>query len=189
MEVNLLGAYNIVHAALPQIIEHQGYVATTCSIASFAHQPGHSAYAASKSGLEAMTNCLRSELAGTGVRVGTFHPGWIATKMVTEKDDHQLAFQRFRAALKPPFKSSIPAEEIAPHLAEAFERRSQRLIYPHSGWLAHGLRPFLNTQLLAGSVRAAAPEIRALYKQQAEAEGAGAAISARYRKQVENQPS
>lgn len=186
VEVNLLGAYNIVRAALPQIIEQRGYIATTCSIASFAHQPGHTAYAASKSGLEAMTNSLRSELAGTGVSVGTFHPGWIATKMVTEKDDHQLAFQRFRAALKPPFKSSVPAEQIAPHLAEAFERRTQRLVYPRAGWLAHALRPVLNTELFAGAVRAAAPEIRSLYKVQADLEGAGAAMSARYRAQVDD---
>lgn len=67
IEINLLGAYNLVQAALPHIIATQGYAAFTASGASFAHSPGHSAYAASKAGLEAPGIALRTELAENGV--------------------------------------------------------------------------------------------------------------------------
>lgn len=181
VEVNLLGAFNTVQAALPHVIAAQGYVAVTCSLASFAHQPGHSAYSASKAGLEAMANSLRSELFGTGVDVGTIHPGWIATPMVTEKDEHHLAFQRFRKALKPPFDASVPVSALVPHIVGAFERRAQRVVFPRVGWLAHAVRPALNIHFLTAGVRSAAPEIRALFERQVAEEGAGAAMSARYR--------
>lgn len=186
VEVNLIGAHNTVRAALPSVIAARGYVALTCSLASFTHQPGHSAYAASKAGLEAMANSLRTELAGTGVDVGTFHPGWIATQMVTEKDDHQLAFQRFRNALKPPFNGSTPIQDIVGPIVRAFDSRSQRMVYPRSGWLAHATRALLNTPLLTRPMRAAAPEIRALFIEQQAREGAGAAISERYRRHIPN---
>jgi NAD(P)-dependent dehydrogenase (short-subunit alcohol dehydrogenase family) len=46
IEVNLLGAYNTVRAALPAVIEARGHVAITASLASFGHAPGLSAYCA-----------------------------------------------------------------------------------------------------------------------------------------------
>lgn len=182
INVNLLGSYNTIHAALPALIASEGYVAITCSLASFAHQPGHSAYSASKAGLEALANSLRTELAGTGVDVGTIHPGWIATEMVTEKDDHQLAFQRFRKALRPPFNGLAGVDGLAKEIAAGFEKRRSRVVYPASGWLAHAARPLLTLPLLTRDMRKAAPEIRALFIQQSASEGAGAAMSERYRK-------
>ena len=63
VEVNLIGAFRTVRAALPAVIAARGYVAVTASLASFAHAPGMSAYAASKAGVEAMSNALRIELS------------------------------------------------------------------------------------------------------------------------------
>lgn len=184
VEVNLLGSERTVRAALPEVLRARGFVLITCSLASFAHQPGHTAYAASKAGLEAMANALRTELAGTGVRVGTLHPAWIATGMVTEKDEHQLAFGRFRRALRPPFDGLAPVEELVPAIVRQLERRAARVVFPRAGWLAHVFRPLLTTAPLTRDMRRAAPEIRALYAEQAAREGAGAAMSERYRSQL-----
>jgi len=46
IEVNLLGAFRTIRAALPAVIEARGYVAVTASLASFAQAPGLSSYSA-----------------------------------------------------------------------------------------------------------------------------------------------
>ena len=52
-----------------------------------------SAYA-SKAGMEALGNSLRVELADRAVDVGVFHPQWINTVMVTQKQNTRRRFQR-----------------------------------------------------------------------------------------------
>ena len=68
IEVNLIGAYQTIHAALPAVLERRGYIAVTASLGSFAHGPYLSAYCATKAGVEAMCNSLRLEVAHRGVR-------------------------------------------------------------------------------------------------------------------------
>lgn len=166
VEVNLVGAYNLVQAALPAVVEQQGYVALTASWASFAHSPGHSAYAASKAGLEALANALRSEVAHQGVRVGVFHPGWIATPMVLDKMDGNPAFNALLASLPAPLRRVTPVDELAEVLAEAVAQRAEKVIHPRRGWLLHAIRPLLPTRLLSAGGRGVAPEVRRRYQQQ-----------------------
>lgn len=161
IDVNLIGAHNVVRAALPAVMASHGYVAFTCSWASFANQPGHTAYSASKAGLEAFANSLRLELAGTGVRVGTFHPGWIDTAMVRGKIS-QPAFAALLAALPGPFGRVTPADDITPHFVRALERRPSRMVYPRAGRLLLAFRAVLNTAPFTARSRAVAPEIRRL---------------------------
>ncbi|MCW2868332.1 MAG: short-chain dehydrogenase/reductase, partial [Marmoricola sp.] len=157
---NLVGAYNLLHAALPAVIEHRGYLAATASWASFAHSPGHSAYAASKAGLEAFANALRSEVAHQGVRVGVFHPGWIDTPMVLGKIDTNPAFQVLLDSLPGPLRRVTPVAELADVLAEAIASRAEKVVHPRRGWVLHAVRPLLATRLLSAGGRRAAPEIR-----------------------------
>ncbi|MBT0568509.1 SDR family NAD(P)-dependent oxidoreductase [Williamsia sp. CHRR-6] len=167
-EVNLIGAHNIVRAALPAVIESRGYVAMTCSWASFAHQPGHTAYAAAKAGLEAFANSLRTELAGTGVEVGSYHPGWIDTTMVTSKLGQQ-AFAALLQSLPGPFGSVSTTAAIVPHLTRALESRSRRMIHPRAGWVLLLARTALPTRLLTRRSRMVAPTIRRLSTREAGA--------------------
>ncbi|MDV8022757.1 SDR family NAD(P)-dependent oxidoreductase [Rhodococcus sp. IEGM 1330] len=163
IDINLIGAHNIVRAALPAVMESEGYVAFTCSWASFAHQPGHSAYAAAKAGLEAFANSLRLELSGTGVRVGSFHPGWIDTTLVTKKLD-QPAFAALLRALPGPFGAVTHTDKIVPHFVRALENRSSRMVYPRAGRILLVLRSVLTTAPFTARSRAIAPEIRRLSK-------------------------
>ena len=48
----------------------RGHVLITASLASFGHGPGLSAYCASKAGVEAFADSLRSEVSHQGVTVG-----------------------------------------------------------------------------------------------------------------------
>jgi NAD(P)-dependent dehydrogenase (short-subunit alcohol dehydrogenase family) len=171
IEVNLLGAYNTVRAALPAVIASRGYVAVTASLASFAHAPAMSAYAASKAGVEAMCNALRIELAPHGVDVGTIHPTWIDTEMVREAEAEHLAYRRLREAIRPPFRKTYPVERVARDIAAGFDRRARRICTPAFVRLAHVLRAALTTRPFERDLVRAAPDIERLFAEQAAERG------------------
>jgi NAD(P)-dependent dehydrogenase (short-subunit alcohol dehydrogenase family) len=171
VDVNLLGTFRTVRAALPAVIASRGYVAVTASVASFGHPPGMSAYAASKAGVEAMCNALRIELAPHGVAVGTIHPTWIDTAMVREGNEDHRAYQRLRAAFKPPFNRTYPVERAARDIAAGFDGRARRICTPRWVQVAHVLRATLTTRVFERDLVAAAPEIERLFEEQVAERG------------------
>ncbi len=88
LDVNLLGVFHTVRAALPSIIERRGYVLVVSSLAAFTAAPGMAPYDMSKAGNEHLANALRLEVAHLGVAVGSAHMSWIDTALVrdTQKD-------------------------------------------------------------------------------------------------------
>jgi len=88
LEINLLGVLRTDHAVLPEILRSGGYILNIASLAAAAHAPLMTSYAASKAGVEALTNSLRSELAPTGARVGCAYFGFIDTDMVRDAFAH-----------------------------------------------------------------------------------------------------
>jgi NAD(P)-dependent dehydrogenase (short-subunit alcohol dehydrogenase family) len=186
IDVNLVGAFHTVRAALPSVIAQKGYVAVTASLATYAHAPGMSAYAATKAGVEAMCNALRIEVAHLGVDVATIHPTWIATRMVTDLDDEVRAWARLRKAMNPPFRKTYPPQRAAQDIARGFERRASRICSPGFVRVAHVLRPALTTRAFDWNLRAAAPEIERLFVEQAAQGGAErASTTDRVRPQAE----
>jgi NAD(P)-dependent dehydrogenase (short-subunit alcohol dehydrogenase family) len=174
IEVNLLGAYYTVRAALPAVIRRRGYVAVTASMASFAHAPGMSAYAASKAGVEAMCNSLRAELAHQGVDVASIHPTWIDTELVRESDDSR-SFMRLREAMRPPFKKTYPVQRAADDIVAGFQERRRRICSPRWGVIAHVLRPALTTRFFERDQLAAAPDMQRIFEEEVAQEGLDAA--------------
>jgi hypothetical protein len=179
VEVNLIGAYNTVRAALPAIIEQRGYVAVTASLASFAHAPHMSAYSATKAAVEAMSNSLRTELAHHEVEVATIHPSWIDTDMVREGDESR-PFQIMRAALRPPFKRTYPVERAVKDIVGGFEQRRRRICTPKFVYAMHALRSLLTTRIMERDQLAVAPEMERAFQEDMAARGVeGASISER----------
>jgi NAD(P)-dependent dehydrogenase (short-subunit alcohol dehydrogenase family) len=171
IDVNLLGAFRTVRAALEPVIASRGYVAVTASLASFASSPAMSAYCASKAGVEAMCNALRIELAPHGVAVGTIHPTWIDTDMVREAEHDLRAYMRLRAAMRPPFKRSYPVERAARDIADGFDRRARRICTPRFVQIAHVLRAATTTRVFERDFVQAAPEIERLFAEQVSERG------------------
>ena len=95
IEINLLGVWRTVRAALPHVIERQGYVLVIASLAAAVHGPGMAAYSASKAGAEAFADSLRVEVKHLGVDVGVGYFAFIDTDMVRGGDAHP-ALGRFR---------------------------------------------------------------------------------------------
>jgi hypothetical protein len=166
IEVNLLGAFKTIRAALPAVIAARGYVAVSASLASFAHAPAMSAYSASKAGVEAMCNSLRIELAHHGVAVGTIHPSWFDTPMVQEGASELRAYRRLRAALSPPFNKTYPVERASREIADGFDKRASRICTPKFVRAAHVMRAALPTRPFQRSLVNAAPEIERLFAEQ-----------------------
>jgi NAD(P)-dependent dehydrogenase (short-subunit alcohol dehydrogenase family) len=171
VEVNLLGAYNTVRAALGAVLDARGHVMITASLASFAHPPGMSAYAASKAGVEALADSLRIEVAHQGVTVGVLHPTWIGTDMVREGEQDLRAFQRLRTALRPPIRKTYPLESVVAPIADAFEKRTSRVFLPGFVRIVYRFRNHANSGPLLRDLLKAAPEMRRLYDKQAKEDG------------------
>ena len=78
MNVHLKGVFFLTQTLLPLIEDGGRIVNLSSGLTRFTH-PGASAYAAMKSGVEALTRYLAKELGGRGIAVNTVAPGAIAT--------------------------------------------------------------------------------------------------------------
>jgi NAD(P)-dependent dehydrogenase (short-subunit alcohol dehydrogenase family) len=170
IDVNVLGVMHTVRAALPAVLAARGYVLVTASVASFAHPPAMSSYAASKAAVEAACNAWRIELAAHGVDVGAIHASWIRTPLVTEGSLHP-AFVRLRGSSPAPLQAETSADDAAMRIADGIARRADRIWIP--GWVRwlHALRALLHTRAGERALREAAPDIERLYLEGLAAEG------------------
>lgn len=84
--VNLLGAVNIVRAALPYLIETHGRVITVASTLALRGVSDATAYCASKFGLLGFSRALAAETAGR-IGVTTLIPGGMATPFFDGRPD------------------------------------------------------------------------------------------------------
>jgi NAD(P)-dependent dehydrogenase (short-subunit alcohol dehydrogenase family) len=77
--VNVTGLLLVTRACLPMLRAAQGRIINISSISGLIAMPGVSVYAASKHGVEAITDSLRVELDPFGVKVIAVEPGGIKT--------------------------------------------------------------------------------------------------------------
>ncbi|MBP2062775.1 3alpha(or 20beta)-hydroxysteroid dehydrogenase [Streptomyces iranensis] len=82
IDVNLVGAFLGMHTVLPGMRERgRGAVVNVSSAAGMTGFAGGIGYVASKWGVRGMTKAAALDMAGTGVRVNSVHPGVIRTPM------------------------------------------------------------------------------------------------------------
>jgi NAD(P)-dependent dehydrogenase (short-subunit alcohol dehydrogenase family) len=132
IEVNLLGVWRTVRAALPHVVERRGYVLVVASMAAALHGPGLAAYAASKAGAEAFADSLRGEVKHLGVDVGVGYFSWIDTDMVRGSDAHP-AVSGFRDKLPAPMRKTYPVSAVGDAVVEGIEGRRAKIAVP--GWM------------------------------------------------------
>ncbi|MEU0742915.1 short-chain dehydrogenase/reductase [Streptomyces sp. NPDC006134] len=131
VEVNLLGVWRTVRAALPQVIAHRGHVLVNASVYAYVNGAVNAAYAASKAAVEQITRALRVELSPHGATAGVLHPGWVETEMARPAfggDD--LATRMREAGFPRPFAAAIPAEAVAGRVVQGIERRTASITVP-----------------------------------------------------------
>ena len=80
--INLWGVIYGTKAFLPMLLaQREGHIVNISSVFGMIGFPGQGAYNISKFGVRGLTECLWSELAGTGVQATTVHPGGIRTQI------------------------------------------------------------------------------------------------------------
>jgi NAD(P)-dependent dehydrogenase (short-subunit alcohol dehydrogenase family) len=88
MNINFMGTYHCVQAALPTMRQQQsGHFVFLSSVAGKFGVPLLSAYCASKWAVRGFSSALRSELHGTGIGVTTVYPAWVDTPMVRQEEN------------------------------------------------------------------------------------------------------
>jgi NAD(P)-dependent dehydrogenase (short-subunit alcohol dehydrogenase family) len=141
IEVNLLGVWRTVRAALPHVTARGGYVLPIASLAAALHGPMMSAYSASKAGVEAFADSLRVEVRHTGTAVGCAYFSFIDTDMVRrglDRPSAQRAKERMRGPLKPP-----PVSVAGAAIVRGIEKRARHVYAPR--WVLPAL--YLRTVL------------------------------------------
>jgi NAD(P)-dependent dehydrogenase (short-subunit alcohol dehydrogenase family) len=85
IEVNLIGTFNVMRLAAPDMLAadgERGVMINTTSVAAYDGQVGQAAYAASKGGIASLTLPLARDLAQFGVRVMAIAPGLFETPLL-----------------------------------------------------------------------------------------------------------
>jgi NAD(P)-dependent dehydrogenase (short-subunit alcohol dehydrogenase family) len=133
LDINVLGVFHTVRAALPSVIERQGYLLIVSSLAAFAAAPGLAAYNASKAGVEHFASALRLEVAHHGVAVGSAHMSWIDTPLVRDAKADLPAFKQLLESLPGPLGKTTSAGACVRAFVKALDQRKRRVNVP--GWV------------------------------------------------------
>jgi short-subunit dehydrogenase len=92
LAVNVLGVAATFHPFVAPMRERRaGTLVGIASVAAIRGLPGHGAYCASKAGVVAYLESLRTECRGSGVRVVTILPGYVATPL-TARNRYGMPF-------------------------------------------------------------------------------------------------
>ena len=145
-EVDMLGVWRTVRAALPQIVERRGQMVVVSSVYAFANGFGNTPYAVAKAGVESLGRALRVELAPHGASATVAYFGWVDTKLVQDAFAQPTA-DRVKD-LSPDFllKRITPAEAGA-GLVRGIEERAPRVFVPKWWRYISALRGIVNPLL------------------------------------------
>ncbi len=84
ISTNLIGPADLMHAVVPQMVElGGGRIVNVTSRGAFRGEPEHSAYGASKAGLNSLSQSMAQELAPHGIYVTVVAPGFVETDMAS----------------------------------------------------------------------------------------------------------
>lgn len=111
LSTNLVGVANLTYLVSKKMMQQQhGKIVNISSRGAFRGEPDHPAYAASKAGLNAMSQSLAVKLAPYNISIGIVAPGFVETDMTTT----YLAGETGEAIKRQsPFNRVATAEEVA----------------------------------------------------------------------------
>ncbi len=162
LAVNVHGMLTVTRAFVPGMVERRrGHVVNVSSVVGRVTFPFLGVYGASKHAVEAITDALRLEVAGFGVRVSAIQPAFIRTgfsaraKASLERYDvsagpYRKAFEQMDRILDRLDKLGGEPHDVARAISHAASRRSPRARYqtPWSAWLAVRTVPWLPPRVL-----------------------------------------
>jgi NAD(P)-dependent dehydrogenase (short-subunit alcohol dehydrogenase family) len=145
-EVDLLGVWRTVRAALPQIVERRGQMIVVSSVYAFANGMGNSPYAVAKAGVEALGRTLRAELKPHGASASVAYFGWVDTKMVQDAFEQEDS-SRIRELSPEWLLKRITPEEAGAGLVRGIEEQAPRIFVPKWWRYVSAFRGLINPLL------------------------------------------
>ena len=173
-EVDMLGVWRTVRAALPQIVERRGHIVVTSSVYAFVNGVLNSPYAVAKSGVESLGRSLRAELMPLGASASVAYFGWVDTKLV--QDAFENNGDRMQQNLPNFLRKRIGPDEAGAAVVRGIEERAPRIFAPKWWRYVSALRGILNPLLDRRFERDAAM-IATIREVEAEADEQGAAAT------------
>lgn len=144
LEVNLMGVYRTVDAALPEIVRRGGHVVVISSVYAFTNGIGTIAYAMSKAAVEQFGRALRVELVPHGASASVAYFGFIDTEMVHRAIDADPLAGEMLAAFPKALRKRIQPQAAGEAIVRGIERRQARIIRPRRWILISLLRGLVN---------------------------------------------
>jgi NAD(P)-dependent dehydrogenase (short-subunit alcohol dehydrogenase family) len=145
-EVDLLGVWRTVRAALPQIVQNQGQMIVVSSVYAFANGLGNSPYAVAKAGVESLGRALRAELKPHGASASVAYFGWVDTRMVQDAFATEDA-PRIRELSPEWLLKRITPAEAGAGLVRGIEEQAPRIFVPKWWRYVSALRGVVNPLL------------------------------------------
>ena len=100
--LNVESVYRMAYTVLKHFKKTgSGFLINTSSISGLKTAPKYGAYSGTKYAVEAFTDCLRLELAGTGIKVAAIAPGTVDTGLYDDWDEENESQVKSAGALKP----------------------------------------------------------------------------------------
>ena len=116
LDVNLMGAFHVVHAVLPIFKEQQvGQLALCGSVAGYMGLPQGQPYSATKAAVMNLAESLKAELP-SAIDIKLISPGFVKSEL-TDKNDFNMPM-------------IISAEKAASHIADGLLRRGFEVHFP-----------------------------------------------------------
>ncbi|ELS58229.1 SDR family NAD(P)-dependent oxidoreductase [Streptomyces viridochromogenes] len=116
LDVNVLGAVRVTHAALPHLRRSpHPSVVNIASIAASAGLPARAAYSATKGAIQALTRAMAADHVREGIRVNSVSPGTVNTpwvqRLLAAADDPERELTALKA--RQPTGTLVQPQEVA----------------------------------------------------------------------------
>jgi 3-hydroxy acid dehydrogenase / malonic semialdehyde reductase len=108
IDTNIKGLLSVTRELLPSIILNRGHVLNMGSVAGRLVYEGGAVYCATKFAVRAISDALRLDLKGTGVRVTNIEPGMVSTEFSVVRLGNQQKADAVYAEMMP-----LTAKDIA----------------------------------------------------------------------------
>ncbi|MGB3951911.1 MAG: SDR family oxidoreductase, partial [Solirubrobacterales bacterium] len=134
LEVNLTAPFRLTKALMPELTRRRGHIVTVASMAARILIPMLPHYSASKAGVAAFSETLRSELKPLGVGVTTVYFGTIDTPLlatgIADAAVGDRALKNMALARRLGASPLLSAETAGESIVRAIEKNRRRVIRP-----------------------------------------------------------
>ncbi len=128
VDVNLMGVINGCHSVYPKMVRQKsGHIINTASLAGLIPFVTNAPYSASKHAVVGLSNTLRLEGEGLGVKVSVVCPGFIKTNIYDSSEAIGVDKGKLNESI--PFKA-IDVDIAASRILKGVERNQAVIIFP-----------------------------------------------------------